>query len=847
VRDSAGCARFGKLFGTTEWRPLLADEPMEMVDEWGSKLAPNFEIKFEQDGYLRYMTADGAVGEDDRQMLSLVGGGSSGHGLRHLKKARDEAKRGEDGDSDDDEGPMLGWTVEFWVRLSSADVRSEKLLFARPTTHGSISLAPLSLTYIASPPGFCVKSAGKVLLTGAVRVPELVNSEWTHVALRQCLDRRHASGIEVWANDQVVLGPSSEQLPAVPLLAGLQFGDNGVRITEVRVWGVYRSDMELREFQRQPLPTLLSDERKTLKVRMRAAVDPTPGPELADSGFFGLTQLVAPSSRGTRRRAVVGEAPVPAPERIDEDWGQIAKVSDDDPWGGNPWGGDPWGSTPAEFVAPQEFSWPNPSPTLPIDEDDILPIASEIRSADVRSLPSVISQVSRRLASNEKPHPMGTSEKTDCCASCGAIIMPRMKFCKRCGARCPEERGAATSQVPSYGPKAHSSYVTTMLRYDARPGDRELHVESTLGFSVSDIILIGGLEQNIIAAFGSIILNNPLAHGHRAGTKIIKIPPEDAFPQDASPPMIAPTLEHVLPRLVSSDPRAIAVDSKLFAGVHALEHHSYSLAVSNFRSALSIFSQQFLRRSVGGGPLQIPSAIRARTEASAGYVVLGTLLRRCEEIRTAIVKSCNGNHVAGRSAYLQSDPDLLRRLCSCWFCVLRVAKAPCHTVRYAVQAMAVFFTMAKSIGGWLAAEQVASALLGRCREMLTARELEQVEYVAQAASVGRVARGASSGTICACPRCGHPLEPLAPSCGYCFADVVVCFRDLSLCDGRRALFCDVCSSAFSAPKGSDVEWATPQTRHLQTSGGHARHNCFICGVGELKSKSATGYPETMAF
>merc|ERR1712139_389855 len=281
-------------------------------------------------------------------------------------------------------------------------------------------------------------------------------------------------------------------------------------------------------------------------------------------------------------------------------------------------------------------------------------------------------------------------------------------------------------------------------------------------------------------------------------------------------------------------------DSKLFAAVHALEHRSYSLASSNFRAAVLCLSRQLPRRNLGGGPLELSPAFRARIEASAAYVTLCTLLHRCEDMRCEVMASCKGEQGAGHTAYAQADPNLLRRLCSCWACVLRVAKAPRHTVRFAVQGMAIFFTMAKSVGGWVAAEQVASALLGRCREMLTDTELEQAEYVGQATAVGRVARGASSGAACGvCPRCSHALEPLAPACGYCFAEVAVCFRDLRLCDGRRALFCDVCSAAVGERRGSSLEWGTAgPPRHGTYAGGHPRHLCHVCGVGELLPRGA---------
>lgn len=414
--------------------------------------------------------------------------------------------------------------------------------------------------------------------------------------------------------------------------------------------------------------------------------------------------------------------------------------------------------------------------------------------------------------------------------------MREWKFCRKCGAKC-HSKAASEVSVESLTVRGPYGGVVTKLRYSVRPGDRELRVESIRGFSIGDLIIIGNLERHVISAFASIMLQRPLAHAHPIGTTIEKLPPEEPPAAEKPAPLHPPSLEDVLPAPVSSGEASAvsAADSKLFAAVHALEHRSYGLASSNFRASLQILCRQLPKRNCGGGPMHLSPAIRARIEASSAYAVLSVLLQRCEEIRCDVVASCKGNQGAGLTAYAQANPDLLRRLCSCWACALRLAKAPKHTVRFAVQGMAIFFTMAKSVGGWIAAKQVASALMARCHELLSETELAQVEYVAQAAAVGRVARGASSGAACGvCPRCSHPLEPLAPDCGYCFAELAVCFRDLRLCDGRRALYCDVCSAAVGERRGSSMEWGTAgPPRHGHYGGGHPRHLCHLCGVGEL--------------
>merc|ERR1712039_786840 len=122
-------------------------------------------------------------------------------------------------------------------------------------------------------------------------------------------------------------------------------------------------------------------------------------------------------------------------------------------------------------------------------------------------------------------------------------------------------------------------------------------------------------------------------------------------------------------------------------------------------------------------------------------------------------------------------------------------------------------------------------LLARWRAVLSKEELEQVEYVKQV-TVGRQGNTVSG----PCPRCGRPLELLTPSCSFCRAEVVVCFRERRLCDAQAAAFCTLCAAGASVTKSEGVRAAR--------SGGvpHSvkASTCFVCGVGEMRSRQEQG-------
>mmetsp|Transcript_28785 Transcript_28785/g.92490 ORF Transcript_28785/g.92490 Transcript_28785/m.92490 type:complete len:415 (-) Transcript_28785:45-1289(-) len=284
----------------------------------------------------------------------------------------------------------------------------------------------------------------------------------------------------------------------------------------------------------------------------------------------------------------------------------------------------------------------------------------------------------------------------------------------------------------------------------------------------------------------------------------------------------------VLPRPWLSEKSGIeATDASLRVAGGALERGSAKFAVAAFRGALAQLARQL---SLGSKSTATP-ALRARFEATSAYITLGALLQDCAELRKV---ASSGGLVT---------PALLQKLCLRWACVLRVAKAPRHTVQYAVQAMANFCSCARQVGGWTAARQVASMLLERCRGMLSAEELVQVDYVRQATAHGNVAGGAYSsldgaGVAAACggcPCCNRPLDVLSPACRHCGAEIAVCFRDLVLCDARGSAQCTLCGAV--AGRSGQAELARQWRPSAQ---GHATSvrasTCFLCNFGELRPR-----------
>jgi len=274
------------------------------------------------------------------------------------------------------------------------------------------------------------------------------------------------------------------------------------------------------------------------------------------------------------------------------------------------------------------------------------------------------------------------------------------------------------------------------------------------------------------------------------------------------------------------------VDQSLRAAVQALEKRAIDVAAATFRAAMGKLARLFPARS---GSREPSPAVRARFEATSSYGTLCALLRECNDLRRAC-SSRDGVH----------DDVKLQRLCLCWACILRLSKAPDDTTMFALQAMANFFTSGKNIGGWPSAQKVAQMLLSRCQHMLSAEQVAQVEYVQQVTTHASAVRGASSAlraSACGfCPRCSTPLDPLAPACGTCTAQVAVCFRDLKLCELRSASICTICCATFS-----------PQTSiaPLRRQGGASQPvhagTCAMCSVGELQQQNGKPGQHSLSF
>eukprot|EP00929_Paragymnodinium_shiwhaense_P037121 TRINITY_DN19835_c0_g3_i1.p1 TRINITY_DN19835_c0_g3~~TRINITY_DN19835_c0_g3_i1.p1 ORF type:complete len:2234 (-),score=387.39 TRINITY_DN19835_c0_g3_i1:27-6728(-) len=330
LRDSAGCGRRGVISGAVEWRgPLPPDDPIDNSDEWGSPLAPGFGVLLASPATeVSYAPSDGAAGVDDRQMLCLVGGDRSHGAEEHLQRA--VASDEDAGDDDGDAKPQRGWTVELWARFSE-ETQDDCLLFCRtegdtgssPQTassrrgrSGTAGLASLAWSYNRGASSMKVRMGTSAVLQD--EVPVLAANEWVHLALRSDL-----SSVEVWINDRIAARSrsASQPLPSASTGAGLRFGPAaGMEMTEIRVWGVFRSDATLLEDQRRPLPTLLQDEKRAdvwKKVKFRGGGAAPGGPAGGDGGLvpalsgpgdWGLTQLVAPAAitrrgdKGKRRQ-----------------------------------------------------------------------------------------------------------------------------------------------------------------------------------------------------------------------------------------------------------------------------------------------------------------------------------------------------------------------------------------------------------------------------------------------------------------------------------------------------------------------------------------------------------------
>lgn len=110
--------------------------------------------------------------------------------------------------------------------------------------------------------------------------------------------------LEVCLDGHTVIS-CTKALPPAPLEASISFGPAALDVTEVRVWGAYRSDNDLVQFQRQCLDTVLSSELrgeawKKVKIRAAAGVASDQGDNF---GLWDISNL--PQTGGGRSRKTV--------------------------------------------------------------------------------------------------------------------------------------------------------------------------------------------------------------------------------------------------------------------------------------------------------------------------------------------------------------------------------------------------------------------------------------------------------------------------------------------------------------------------------------------------------------
>lgn len=864
LRDSGGSGRIGRFRGTCQWAGALpADDPLESTDEWGTSLAPNCAVAFGNDGEIRYTPAQGTQGERDRQMLNLIGGVRSDATAQVVDAVRRNTSfSSPNGDIDDDDGDVAastvdGWTVELWLRLrpgATGDMR----IFARQGAASS-----LSWLYKCDTASFLVSASGQpptVFRCGAGR--ELGVEEWTHVALRSDL-----TTIQVWLNDSVLPAVSAaSSIPPVESNADVIFGPAvGLEITEVRVWGVWKSDWALLDHKWRPLPTLLDVEKRVegwKKVKIRANPAGNAGIEdgQGNPGLWGLADLMgAPAPTGGRKAGRKQKAqqqqPLPtglpmAPSGTDahspwesgaSPWGPVASVpgawggAESSPWpqsGGTPSGGaggfapsSAWAAAataPAAPRSPMDARVP-PSPpfqhaTTPVATSIVPPptmasLASPRTPAAPLAMPTSVSQQPTARsgnsdASDNDSSPSGTGSSPPI-SPCASPPLPAMS------------REAETSSNADYNGLPVVLQEGTPIAMDQFPPIR----------SRPDLL-------RRLPWATPVDSSRDIRDGDSAGVTPMRNH-GDSTASLSSPRQAATSLQEILP-IPAPEERdvVLVVDQSLRVGAKALEANSHSFAAAAFRMALGKLVRQLpMRRGLPEASL----ALKARLQAAAAYGVLCGLLLECEELRERVRNARHG--------WSEEAQALLGRICVCWACVLRVAKAPRHTVFFAVQAMAMFFTDAQMVGGWAAAQQLASVLLLRCRPLLSAKELQQVQYVEQATAHGAVARGVSAGpraaAICgSCPRCQRPLQLLAPRCGTCGAEVSVCFHSRRLCDAAMAAECNLCSATVGPPHA--------QAASRRPQGGGAPQPvrsspCFVCGVGELRPRHFRSASEVLAY
>ncbi|CAK0853976.1 unnamed protein product, partial [Prorocentrum cordatum] len=667
-------------------------------------------------------------------------------------------------------------------------------------------------------------------------VPAFPVGEWVHLALRSNLENLH-----VWMGQQIVLeSEHGAWLPIAHRSAGLFLGPTrGLEVTEVRVWGTFRTDVHLAQHQRQPLHSLLAVERRAddwKKVRIRspgAAPAAAADGRAVGGGLWGLAQLLGPVDG--RRGASTEPSPAPRPRAPRQRPGSALPAGAAAPAAGSEvvfpeigapppdaWTG-PWGarapakqlpsSLPATATvpraAPEAWSLAEPSPPDPAaTPQGLAEPAGGQPSSEATAEPAVAGGGEEAATAGARPGDEGVSRRaaTQGAAEEQPASAPLQPPADTVRAGLPVASGRGVGLAGTSPPQADDGGERPPLD---TAGAREAAAECELAARA--------LERQRQEPPASAQQPPPRAETHGGAAPERGAPAEapaaalDARRARATAAFL-PGLQEVLPEPSPAERAAVAdADASLRVAVRALERRSYAFAAAAFRAAL----EKLARGLPTGTEAGVTPAARARFEAASSYGALCSLMLRQQ----------GAQPLAAPGA---------AELIECWACALRLTKAPRHTVMFAVQAMASLFAHARAAGGCTAAGQVAALLLRRYRDALSEAELEQAQYVRVAAVTGGVARGAPGGHGGAgpCPRCGCPLTLLAPACGDCGAEVAVCYRRLRLCDSSLATVCSLCAAV--AGGGDDV---APQAR--RRSGGGVERSvrasiCTFCGVGELR-------------
>ncbi|CAK9118231.1 unnamed protein product [Durusdinium trenchii] len=239
-----------------------------------------------------------------------------------------------------------------------------------------------------------------------------------------------------------------------------------------------------------------------------------------------------------------------------------------------------------------------------------------------------------------------------------------------------------------------------------------------------------------------------------------------------------PQLPDVLPPLPAGCSALHGADASVRIAASALNRQAYGFANALFKSVI-------LQLGASGASVAMP-ALRSRFEAAVSYCCICHLLQLIQEGQEAISK-------ADSSA---STRNIQHALCQQWDCLLRLEKAPCHTVQLSLKAAAHLFSFTQAAGGWAAARRVSEVLLENYAPYLDSEQHSQVLYLAEATRHGLQAGRSSAAMLCACPGCGAPLDFLAKTCDTCSALLAVDFSELKLCDLRHASRCSVCAAVF---------------------------------------------------